>query len=104
MCQTLIDLSVAVLQCHCISCSQSRERIARLQKDHRPMEPQYSRSPLPALGRPGPRGGHVSVHSRLGAMPRNAEVMQREMAERDMFIRDRERQVKRVCFYVNIRF
>ncbi len=35
----------------------------------------------------------MSVHSRLGA-PANQEAMQREIAERDMYIRDRERQVK----------
>ena len=70
--------------------SHSRERISRLYGAQRHMVRPFSRSPpRPPLHGPG----HVSVHSRLGAMPGNAEVMQRELAERDMFMRDRDRQV-----------
>ena len=58
----------------------------------------HSRSP-PHITGPIGRTGHVSVHSRLGAMPpTNPEAMQREMAERDMYIRDRERQVNTSSF------
>lgn len=70
--------------------SRSRERIPRPPGPLRPLARPFSGSPP---RHPPGVGGHVSVHSRLGAMPRTAEVMQREMAERDMFMRDRERQV-----------
>lgn len=100
MCCVGMDLKGIIL-CVCVnftllsrSRSRSRERVPRPPGGHRPMR--HSRSPPPPhLAGPGGAGGHVSVHSRLGAMPpRNAEVIQREMAERDMYMRDRERQVR----------
>jgi len=89
------EISSIAFIVHLRSRSHSRERITRMSGGHRPIASHQGRSP-PHMGGGGPsRGGHVSVHSRLGAMPppANEDPMQRELAERDMYMRDRERQV-----------
>ena len=94
MCTVPVQCGVVNLIGNLRSRSHSRERIARLSGGHRPLAPHHGRSP-PNMGGGGPsRGGHVSVHSRLGAMPppANEDPMHRELAERDMYMRDRERQ------------